>query len=219
MRWIFFSFLLLNFLVLALIIQNQGSPDNMATRVSPGLHKDRAELSVIAKAGLDEENHSAGNGKLVDPDALMPACVRITGIEQRLVRQLEAFLETMDLQIKRQGKDVIKEVQYWVMYPPFENPASATTTFNLLKKTGIGDFYLIRSGEYENAISLGIFSTRSAAEERRDKLAQNISLQVRPEIEIRHRDGERLWVEVDIPPTTIINWAGGKRFGEIEACR
>lgn len=56
-----------------------------------------------------------------------------------------------------------RDVDYWVLLGPYGGQAPASSMLQELKKQRI-DSYLIRRGEMENAISLGVFSDESRAE-------------------------------------------------------
>jgi hypothetical protein len=59
-----------------------------------------------------------------------------------------------------------KRVNYWVMLKPYSARAKAEEAADMLKKRKVKDFFIVRSGEYENAVSLGVFSSRERAEQR-----------------------------------------------------
>ncbi|WP_404367937.1 SPOR domain-containing protein [Marinobacter sp.] len=60
-------------------------------------------------------------------------------------------------------KDKPADPYYWVIIPPAESRAAALKRFRTLQEWNI-DSYLVREGDQENAISLGLFSSRASAE-------------------------------------------------------
>ena len=85
---------------------------------------------------------------------------------------------------------------YWVYVPPLKSKAETDRKIGELKALGITDFFLVQdSGQWRNAISLGIFRTdeaaqgflnklkdrgvRSAVAERRENFLKQIAFMVR----------------------------------------
>ncbi|MDH5785444.1 MAG: SPOR domain-containing protein [Chromatiales bacterium] len=58
------------------------------------------------------------------------------------------------------------KTNYWVKLPPYRSRAEANEASRRLEKNRIKDFFVVRSGRHENAISLGVFSTLERAEMR-----------------------------------------------------
>ena len=64
-------------------------------------------------------------------------------------------------------------VRYWVLIPPRGTTADAQKKADELKLLGVTDFFIINDDKrYLNAVSLGLFSTKEAAERRLDSLRQ-----------------------------------------------
>lgn len=59
---------------------------------------------------------------------------------------------------------------YWVFIPPVADRADADAHIEQLREAGIRDFYLVAEGENANALSLGVFGTREAAEQHASRL-------------------------------------------------
>ena len=60
---------------------------------------------------------------------------------------------------------------YWVYMPPLANKQEVDARVAALKKLGVADFFVVQeSGANNRAISLGIFSTKEAANSRLDAL-------------------------------------------------
>lgn len=57
-------------------------------------------------------------------------------------------------------------VNYWVMIPAQADRSRAEVVAEQLREQRLRDFLIVRSGEHENAISLGVFSTRERASRR-----------------------------------------------------
>jgi hypothetical protein len=69
---------------------------------------------------------------------------------------------------------------FYVMVPPAGSQEDAQATLVRLKQKGIADTWLFRSGPYENAISLGLFSNRTNAERQAGKVrAKGFEIELR----------------------------------------
>lgn len=64
--------------------------------------------------------------------------------------------------------DEVEEItrrRYWIYLEPAP-PESVARTLDELERLGVEDFFRIRDGSFENAVSLGVFSTRAAVDRR-----------------------------------------------------
>ena len=81
---------------------------------------------------------------------------------------------------------------YWVYLPPFQNRKQAEAAEKLLKKRGIQDLYIVADEAKRNAISLGVYSQRSGAVERRKQMRK---LGYHPVLADRFRDTPNYWLD------------------------
>lgn len=74
-------------------------------------------------------------------------------------------LSGMGLGNKLTVREVDRLVRYWVYMPPLRNKAAINRKISQLKARGINDYFVIQKpGDWHNAISLGVFKSRDAAE-------------------------------------------------------
>lgn len=124
-------------------------------------------------------------------------CVRLRSLEsQAAAADVITALQQGGATVRGQGEEAGEIKRYWVMLPPGASAAAATPVLERLQRAGIKDFYLIRSGENMNAISLGVFSSKDAAQNR---LQQIRELKLTPRIEEITLPAKRWWVEFDWP--------------------
>ena len=99
------------------------------------------------------------------------ACLRIndltltelTGLEGRLSEQFPGFRPVRQLHAAG--------ANFWVFIPPLSGKPEADRKATELKRFGVPEFFIVQeAGPNRWAISLGIFSTREAAEERLEQL-------------------------------------------------
>lgn len=129
------------------------------------------------------------------PPPRMAVCVRLGGFEsQSVVAGVTKSLQQGGASVRSQGEEAGEIKRYWVMLPPVATPAAATPVLERLQRGGIKDFYLIRSGENANAISLGVYSSKDAAQRRGQQIRE---LKLVPRIEEITLPAKRWWVEFD----------------------
>lgn len=85
-----------------------------------------------------------------------------------------------------QSADGDAKVRYWVFIPPRPSTSDAQKKADELKGLGVGDYYVVNDGsKWQNAISLGLFSSKEAAERRltaiRDQGVRTAQMQERSE--------------------------------------
>ena len=71
----------------------------------------------------------------------------------------------MQLTGKLSQRQVEHDRGYWVYFPPLRNKAAVNRKIAEIKALGITDYFVVQgSGRWQNAISLGVFKTRQAAQ-------------------------------------------------------
>jgi hypothetical protein len=68
-------------------------------------------------------------------------------------------------------RQVVRDVGYWVYIPPLRDRAAVRRKVAELKALGISEYFIVQTpGHWHNAISLGVFKTREAAQNDLDQL-------------------------------------------------
>jgi hypothetical protein len=94
-------------------------------------------------------------------------CYRVENIESKAERNdLLSWLRTNSASDIEHAEKQVKEENYWVILPPYSNRKKANEAAEILTKHRIKDFFIVRTGEHENAISLGVYSTLERAKRR-----------------------------------------------------
>lgn len=76
-----------------------------------------------------------------------------------------AVLSTIQLPGKLNRRKIERSRGYWVYFPPLRNRAAVNRKISELKALGITDYFVVQgSAHWQNAISLGIFKTKEAAQ-------------------------------------------------------
>jgi hypothetical protein len=128
---------------------------------------------------------------------VIATCYRLAGFESpEAVAGAVRALAQGGAEIRGQGEVAGETKRYWVMLSPTATAAKAEPTLERLRRAGIRDFYLIRSGDNKNAISLGVYSSEDSAK-RRLRQIRDLNLNARVE-EIR-LPAKRWWLEFGWP--------------------
>lgn len=107
---------------------------------------------------------------------------------------LAAKLSQAGLPMLGTGEGMAERQTYWVMIPPYQNSKTVRDAAAQLAKAKVRDFLVIRSGEFENGISLGLFSQKEGAESRlREIVGLKLNIR-RPEIRLRTATVRSHWL-------------------------
>lgn len=130
------------------------------------------------------------------PGAAAPeACYTIGPLPTLLAQQrAEERLEPFASQIRRRRTAADRERGWWV-YLPADERGEALELTRLLADRGVEDYYVVAGGEFENAVSVGLYRDRDNA---RARQAQIRSLGFEPEMEIRREEVPQFWVDYRI---------------------
>ncbi len=129
------------------------------------------------------------------PPAGEVVCLRIGDIDGRpALDQLLKLLQANGATEIENGEMQVKRTNYWVMLPPYPNRAKADEAAAILSARRVKDFFIVRSGEYQNAVSLGVFSTHDRAKKRYDQIVGLKSRLRRPKIEAIELPAKRYYV-------------------------
>lgn len=101
------------------------------------------------------------------PQGSSARCYRLGEITDKTsAKALVKWLKNNGAESIKQQQQQGKRVTYWVILPAYANRKKANEAAEILSNQRIRDFFIVRNGEHENAISLGVFSTRERAERR-----------------------------------------------------
>lgn len=91
-------------------------------------------------------------------------CRRLVGVTPDLLAIARSRIKTARLTAEERS---IGENRFWVYIPPLASAEAARKKAEELAGLGIDDFYPINNGsKWQNAVSLGVYSTREAGEKR-----------------------------------------------------
>lgn len=104
-------------------------------------------------------------------------------------------LRPLGVEARQRVTETTELSAYWVYLPPFKSREHAQEIARGLERRGVTDYFVISAADKENAVSLGVFSTREAAERRRNELAK---LGYAPAVDERYRVRFEYWLDYSL---------------------
>jgi len=154
---------------------------------------------MIEKKVLDElapglPDLSTNNSQNIDDKKML--CVSFGPFtEKGQADELSNWLQEKKIQTKQRGEGG-KQVQYfWIYLSAGESENEALAAIEDLKGKGVKDYKLINKGNLQNAISLGLFSTQSAVNNRLNELK---SVGYKPIIVPYHKNQSIIWIDARV---------------------
>lgn len=188
MKWLFFVFLILNILVFGLI--NLGGSTNAVDPrgrelnasqvrivtgqlnapkpVAPAIPASASAASQPAATRASEPVASQPAAKpqaAASPVAGKLACLRWSGFSIEQASTARNRIKALGLTASESGG--AENAKAWVYIPPLTTPVEARNKAQQIAEMGVDDYFVVNDGKrWQNAISLGVYSTREAAERR-----------------------------------------------------
>jgi len=192
MRKLFWMLLLGNAVLLAVIQRGWWVPGEQVQQLGPALHEEMIRLQDVpqkmpvkvplphVRATVPESAPAQVAASQAPPSSLQmalslsagakagstpPVCLEWGDFSGPDLTRAAAALSVMQLGDKLSKRQVERDIGYWVYIPPMKNKAAANRKVTELKALGIQEYFIIQSaGSWRNAISLGVFKTREAAQ-------------------------------------------------------
>lgn len=246
MRGFFLLLLLTNLFFLAWQLyadreEQDISPYRGVTRVNQGLQL-LSELAATeqpaVRAQAEQDAHVADTTKLElispKPPETKPPRVDLVAESGSICYQsvmfeslaeataLQKVLEKLGITTSQRSAVETTSINYWVKLPPYKSRSKANEAAEILKQNRIKDFFIVRSGRHENAISLGVFSTKERADIRYKAITDLKVRLRRPVIEEMDVPAKRLVVAFSIKAdevpeglTTLLDAKSGVKLKKI----
>lgn len=113
---------------------------------------------------------------------------------EKTAQLLQERLEAAGVAAKRRALEQEEVAGYWVYLPPRPSRQAALALAKELARKGIKDYYVVGPGEYEHAVSLGLFSEQPRAERRAEYIR---SLGYEPVTAVRYRSRTLYWLDYE----------------------
>ncbi|MBT8419365.1 MAG: hypothetical protein KJO08_00740 [Gammaproteobacteria bacterium] len=149
-----------------LLLLREIDPNELHLRVAPD---GRDEKPAVASAPIRAPTPEPPPDIPDDEDSYQ-TCYRLgPALKKKRINAVRAWLDARGITATLQSERH-EVLLHWVYFPPFRTHSEAEKQANRMKKSGIGDIYVLSRGNMSNAISLGVFSKRSSMEKRLDEL-------------------------------------------------
>lgn len=128
-------------------------------------------------------------------------CVRISGLSNEDgLSVVESRLKALEVDVKRVPTEVVLRTDYQVIVGPFANIDLARNELQAIAAKGL-DSYVITAGRYENALSLGVFSSDLGAER---KISELVEEEIDATVVTREHTGEAIVLVIDKQAASLI---------------
>lgn len=155
MKWIAWILLLLNLLVAGIFIGKDYWPAPSAEKNVP-LNVDRLSLR--------SQSAPAPKEVLSPPMGVAEAmCLEWRGLDPEEFAQVREQLKSMVGERVMSFAEMPLNTRHWVIFPPLPSAQSAASKLNELAAGGVQDAFVVKNGEWQNAISLGLYANSEAA--------------------------------------------------------
>lgn len=117
---------------------------------------------------LSLRSQSGDSPKRTPPPRRAPEvlCVEWRGLNPGEFAQVREQLKALAGERVMSFAEVPFETRHWVIFPPLPSPESAAAKLDELVATGLEDAFVIKDGDWRNAISLGVYASPDGAHRR-----------------------------------------------------
>lgn len=199
MKWFFIFMLLLNIAYLAWELDLEAKQHSSSTQTLPKIPSSARELQLLTEMKDLPEKHAATAAvdrvmkpianddfsqqlKLNQMDIMKNLAVKEFGqnktacfsygpiADEQKVNELYDWLQSNKLKATKREEFDKSGVMFWIYLAAEDDRQQATATLKDLEEKGITDYRLIQRGNFENSISLGLFSSKKRVDARLKEL-------------------------------------------------
>jgi hypothetical protein len=123
------------------------------------------------------------------PDTPQAYCVEWRGLAPDELRSARELLKGMAEQRVMSFSEVPLDLRHWVIFPPLPSREAAIAKLAGLSAAGIQDAFVVKSGAWDNALSLGLYAREEAARRRVREVEDKGVLGVRIEPQAKQGSG------------------------------
>ncbi len=158
MKWMIGTLLVVNLAVAGFFIGRDYWPQDDAAQTA-SLNVDRLSLrSQSASAPREDASPAAAVHTAL--------CVEWRGLNQDEFVQVRQQLKSLAGERVMSFTEVPLNTRQWVIFPPLPSAESAAVKLNELMAAGLKDAFVVKDGDWRNAISLGLYADADAAQRR-----------------------------------------------------
>lgn len=189
MKWILVLLLSVNLAVGAYLYW-EGNQDGAPSNPQAG-----SQLNNLNLTKAQQDRLAASESKTPRVQAQPnQQCVRILGLtEDDGLSVVISRLKALEVEVSQVPVDVVLRTDYQVIVGPFANTDLARKELQDISAKGL-DSYVITTGRYENALSLGVFSSETGANR---KVSELTEVDIDSEIVTREHTGKATMLVID----------------------
>lgn len=133
-------------------------------------------------------------------ESVQNTCLRFGPLpDEQQTTALADWFRSRQAAVRQRSSSPEDRSLFWVYLAPLGTEAGAREVLDELKKKGISDYRLISQGDLKNAVSLGLYSSQAAVNER---LAELRHQGYKPVVVPYTGIGRVYWLDVNIPGGT-----------------
>lgn len=158
MKWIGWTLLVMNLAAAGFFLARGHWPQPASDQNAP-MNVDRLSL----------HNRSTPAQKDLSPPRVEVAealCMEWRGLNLAEFAQVREQLKALVGERVMSFKEVPLNTRRWVIFPPLPSPQSAAAKLSELAAAGVQDAFVVKEGDWRNAISLGLYANDEAARRR-----------------------------------------------------
>lgn len=176
MKWVALSLFIANIAVAAGFLSLDAWKSEPTSAQAP-LNADKLSLRSTARGPALADRDP---GKPPSSPAL---CVEWRGLEPAEFVRAREQLKTMTGDHVMSFTEVPLENRQWVVFPPLPSRAAAKAKLDELGTVGVTDIFIVQSGTWANALSLGLYATEELARRRVRELEEKnvLGLRIEPQ--------------------------------------
>ena len=152
--------------------------DDSAVLAQPALNEQK--IRVLSAADATPAMSTPAPAVVVPTPAASPAssesatpiCLEWSDFSGADLKRANEALAGLKLGAKLSQREIEYNIGYWVYIPPLKDKTSITQKIAQLKSRGVEEYFVVQeAGEWQHAISLGIFKSEEAAQKFLESLA------------------------------------------------
>lgn len=125
-------------------------------------------------------------------------CIKVGPLAARAnAEALQSWFKERRSAVRLRTEESAERRLFWVYLEPMASADEAEAKLEDLKRRGVEDYRLIRSGDMKNAISLGVFSSQDSVNRRLAELGRE---GYRPLVVPRYETKKAYWLDVNLGP-------------------
>ena len=173
MKAVFGIFLVINLVVFA-VMRADLLNDGTAVVAQPALNEAKIRLLDEPAQAVSLPVSSPSMVTTLTPPTEKPVavCMEWSDFSGADLKRANEALAGLQLGEKLSQRPIEYNIGYWVYIPPLKNKASINQKIEQLKARGVEEYFVVQeAGEWQHAISLGVFKSEDAAQKFLESLA------------------------------------------------